>query len=1035
MKYLFSVLLLLTIISAARVSAQPTQWLSTGIGAGGALSNPSINPSNVNEVYVSADISSVFHTTNLGDSWNTVDFRMLQGGSFTGKIQYTKDPDTLYSLNNLYDFLTVPSKSTNGGTTWEPLEFDPTDGEVYTLIADYNNPANIIIAGYSSIYFSTNGGQTFALKYGGPISPPCHVAGAFFDGANIYIGTNLGIVYSSNSGSAFSLLPIGGIASGEAMVSFTGAKVGATTRFYCTTLSDLSIYPGIIGDEYPNFLGVYTLDVGQANWLYKISGISLADFPFYVVTVPDNINIAYLAGGSEAGVPIAYKTTNGGGTWSKIFNTTNNSNIATGWQGQSGDQDWILSGYATGLDVCRTDNSKLAITDLNGMYFSANSGSAWRQGYVNVTNQNPAGSATPTKKSYRGVGLDNTKCWNLAWADSMRIIAGLSGLNSITSTDAGKSWAFNGLSSYGSSVYYTLKHPTSSKMYAAVTTVNDIYKPTVLTDDKLEKLNGQVLSSADGGKTWSVLHNFLRPVIWLAADPNNPNRMYASVVSSAFGGIYVSNDIDKGSASSWSRLAAPPRTEGHALSIQVLRDGSLVCSYSARQSDTLLKFTESSGVFISNDNGITWQDRTDTEMKFWTKDLIIDPQDATQNTWYACAYTGYSSDGSKRGEGGLYRTKDRGVSWARIAKLDRVNSCTVNPLVPDEMYVATESDGLWYTSNLSDNTPVFTEVFDYPFREPERIFFNPYKPNEVWVTSYGNGIRVATGAQPVVPTAPILISPANDTTGVPTTRYVFWNGSAVASTYRIQISTESDFSTKVKDTVLPTPYCKYVGLSETTKYYWRVAASNIVGTSSWSEVWNFTTIKNPQKPEIPTLLSPAKDSTQVLQSRDLVWNNVPGAETYRVQLSSDSSFISTVVDQAGIIGTSATFSGLAQKTRYFWRVNATNTVGTSSWSEVWGFTTRGLEGVEEGAMPGMWLDCTPNPVTNESVISFAIVKSGNVRVSIVSLLGEEVETLINEWKSQGEYSVTMGTSLPSGTYFIRLQSEAGAFTREIQIVR
>jgi len=35
-------------------------------------------------------------------------------------------------------------------------------------------------------------------------------------------------------------------------------------------------------------------------------------------------------------------------------------------------------------------------------------------------------------------------------------------------------------------------------------------------------------------------------------------------------------------------------------------------------------------------------------------------------------------------------------------------------------------------------------VKSYPFRQPERVFFNPYNQSEVWVTSFGNGMKVGT---------------------------------------------------------------------------------------------------------------------------------------------------------------------------------------------------------------------------------------------------------------------------------------------------
>jgi hypothetical protein len=35
-------------------------------------------------------------------------------------------------------------------------------------------------------------------------------------------------------------------------------------------------------------------------------------------------------------------------------------------------------------------------------------------------------------------------------------------------------------------------------------------------------------------------------------------------------------------------------------------------------------------------------------------------------------------------------------------------------------------------------------VTTYPFQQPERVFFNPYNLIEMWVTSFGNGMKTAT---------------------------------------------------------------------------------------------------------------------------------------------------------------------------------------------------------------------------------------------------------------------------------------------------
>ena len=266
-----------------------------------------------------------------------------------------------------------------------------------------------------------------------------------------------------------------------------------------------------------------------------------------------------------------------------------------------------------------------------------------------------------------------------------------------------------------------------------------MYQSTRLQDSTLDSGTGEVLFSTDKGATWQRLHNFAHSVIGLAIDPNNPNRMLATVIHSTQGGVYVSTNLQNGAASTWTKLANPPRTEGHPFNVKVLNDGTLVCTYSGRR-NSAGTFTASSGVFISTDNGTSWLDRSDTGMRYWTKDLVIDANDPSQSTWYVGVFSGWG--GPPNGLGGLYKTTNRGVSWTRINALDRVTSCAINPTNASEMYLTTETDGLWMTSNLNAATPTFSPVLSYPFRQPERVFYNPFNPNEIWITSFGNGLKV-----------------------------------------------------------------------------------------------------------------------------------------------------------------------------------------------------------------------------------------------------------------------------------------------------
>jgi hypothetical protein len=57
------------------------------------------------------------------------------------------------------------------------------------------------------------------------------------------------------------------------------------------------------------------------------------------------------------------------------------------------------------------------------------------------------------------------------------------------------------------------------------------------------------------------------------------------------------------------------------------------------------------------------------------------------------------------------------------------------------MYVSTLDSGLWYVPDISAAGLSFSQT-NYPFRQPERIFLNPFNTNEIWVASFGYGLSV-----------------------------------------------------------------------------------------------------------------------------------------------------------------------------------------------------------------------------------------------------------------------------------------------------
>ncbi len=161
-----------------------TSWTTQGPGGGGSYFSAAVNG---NDLWVASDMSGIYHSANFGQSWQMQNFHTSGGGINGGtssQVQFTSDPNTLYVPNSNQSV----AKSTNGGASWSKLTAW-SGGTAYWMAADPTTTTKILVANGSNIYISSNGGTSFATAYS---SSSLFVAGAFFDGSNVYVGTNKG---------------------------------------------------------------------------------------------------------------------------------------------------------------------------------------------------------------------------------------------------------------------------------------------------------------------------------------------------------------------------------------------------------------------------------------------------------------------------------------------------------------------------------------------------------------------------------------------------------------------------------------------------------------------------------------------------------------------------------------------------------------------------------------------------------------------------------------------------------------------------
>ena len=133
-----------------------------------------------------------------------------------------------------------------------------------------------------------------------------------------------------------------------------------------------------------------------------------------------------------------------------------------------------------------------------------------------------------------------------------------------------------------------------------------------------------------------------------------------------------------------------------------------------------------------------------------------------------------------------------------------------------------------------------------------------------------------------------------------------------------------------------------------------------------------------------------------------------------------------------------------QNAKYYWRVVSKNADGEqSNYSEVESFSTGELTDIasEQQVIPLNFIleQNYPNPFNPMTTISFSIPKDNFVTIKIYDMLGREVITLVNDYRSAGAHTLSWygedsaGQKLASGTYIYRITT-AGFVTAKKMVL-
>jgi photosystem II stability/assembly factor-like uncharacterized protein len=427
----------------------------------------------------------------------------------------------------------------------------------------------------------------------------------------------------------------------------------------------------------------------KGGWLDERYGPIWGENPFAIGVSPVNPEVCYT---TDFGRTI--KTTDGGKSWEQLYTRKKSE---AGWESRGLD---VTTGYSIVFDPFDLNHVFIANTDV-GLMESKDGGVSWMSGTWN--------NGIPL--AWQG----NTYHIEFDPDVKGRVWAVMSGIHDLPRY---KMWRRNGLAGFnggilvtedGGRMWQVLSHDIGE---AAMTYI--MADPTSSRDSRTLyacAFGKGVYKSTDGGKTWEQKNDGIEgthPLAWSMV-----RRAYDGVLfllvnrksetgtsgTDQDGALYRSDN----GAEKWTKLVLPAKTNcPTSLLTDPENPDYLILSAWGSSSKTLFSSTVGGGIFISKNNGQTWENVLDKDQ--YIHDLTYDPRN---KRYYAC---GFNSS--------AYFSDDKAQTWRRIKgfnhKLGR--RVDIDPLNPDMIYINTYGGGVWHGPAKGDPNAIediITPVLKY----------------------------------------------------------------------------------------------------------------------------------------------------------------------------------------------------------------------------------------------------------------------------------------------------------------------------------
>ena len=318
------------------------------------------------------------------------------------------------------------------------------------------------------------------------------------------------------------------------------------------------------------------------------------------------------------------------------------------------------------------------------------------------------------------------------------------------------------------------------------------------------------------------------------------------------------------------------------------------------------------------------------------------------------------------------------------------------------------------TSYINSGLAVSTEYF-YRVRAYNSVGDSEYSNEASAITSDGT---------PEAPTNLGVILDAADSSGTISVSWIDNSTDELGFILEHSINTGGTW-TQVASLSANETFYAHTNLVDGTEYFYRVAAFNGNGNSTYSNVESEITIMNPPT-ELESLilvksLIPQTTSNVVA----LVWNDESESEEGYIIERKEGTSKFTPIDTVGVGVEFVEDFDVILGVTYTYRVKGYNSKTESYYSNEFGITLVGVNSEENIPSKFELSQNYPNPFNPSTMIRFSLPEASFVNITIYNLLGEKVRTLRNKNVESGYHEMTWNaTNVPSGIYLISIRFES-----------